>query len=451
MGSTTSALTPPTFNGSSTFSSSFQQVLTRAVQLASLPMQQMQNNVNDLTNQQTALTQLENTFQSLDTALHSIGTASAGTSSAAIADPTVASASTSSSALPGTYSIQVDTLGSYTTTLSQPGSPPVTDPTSQNINSAASYTLNVNGTNTTVTSADGSLDGLATAINSSSAGVQATIVNLGSNTSADYRLVVTSTSLAPDSIQLSAGSTPLLTNMSTGSAATYKVNGTTTELSSNSRQVTLAPGLTVTMLNTSSSPDTITVSTSYTGLQNALSSFASAYNAAVDALTAQRGQSGGALSGQSIIFNLTNVLQNISQFATGSGTVASLTDMGLSLDQNGHLSFDAATFSGQNSTAISQFLGNVSSSGFLQSAANALTTVDDMTTGSIETEYAALQDQINNQNQHIQDQQTRITALQNNLTAQLTQADAAIATLQAQKNYYLELFQAQYPSNGVTA
>ena len=120
------------------------------------------------------------------------------------------SAATTSSALPGTYSIQVDGLGSYTTAMSQAGSTPVTDPTTQNISSASSFTLTVNGTNTTITPADGSLEGLAAAINSSSAGVQATIVNLGSNTSPDYRLVVTSTSLSPDSIQLSDGSSNLL-------------------------------------------------------------------------------------------------------------------------------------------------------------------------------------------------------------------------------------------------
>src|SRR5271157_4917278 len=135
MGSTASAISSPTFNGSSTFSSSFQQVLTRAVQLASLPMQQMQNNVNDLTNQQNELTKLESTFVSLDTAVSAIDSAAAGTISTTVSDPTVVSATASSSALPGTYSILVNSLGSYTTTLSQAGSPVVADPTTQGISS----------------------------------------------------------------------------------------------------------------------------------------------------------------------------------------------------------------------------------------------------------------------------------------------------------------------------
>ena len=86
MGSSASSITSPTFTGSSTFSSSFQQVLTRAVQIASLPMQQLQNNVNDLTNQQSALTQLEATFQSLDAALQSIGIGLRRQHSASVSD-----------------------------------------------------------------------------------------------------------------------------------------------------------------------------------------------------------------------------------------------------------------------------------------------------------------------------------------------------------------------------
>jgi flagellar hook-associated protein 2 len=358
------------------------------------------------------------------------------------------SAATTSSALPGTYSIQVDSLGSYTTALSQAGSTPVADPTTQNISSASSFTLTVNGKNTTVTPASSSLEGLAAAINSSSAGVQATIVNLGSNTTPDYRLVVTSDSLGPDSIQLSDGPTNLLSTVSTGAQATYRVSGSGTELQSNSRQVTLAPGLTVTLRNTSSQADTITVSTSYATLENALSSFAAAYNSATSVLSQQRGQSGGALAGQSIVYTLTNVLQRISQYSSGSGSVATLSDLGLSVDASGQMSFDASAFNGHNAAAIAQFLGSASSGGFMQAATSAMTSVDDATSGAIAAEYSTLQDTIDNQNRHIQEDQSRIADMQASLQNELVQADAAIATLQAQKSYYADLFQAEYNNNG---
>ena len=449
MGSSTSSITAPTFTGSSTFSSSFQQVLTRAVQMASLPIQQMQNNVNDFTNQETALTQLGAVFQSLDAALQAIGNASGGGISASVSDPSVLSATTTSSALPGTYSIQVDSLGAYAASMSQAGSPVITDPTTQSISSASSFTLTVNGVPTTITPADGSLEGLANAINSSSAGVQATIVNVGSNTSPDYRLVVTNNSLGDEPIQLSDGS-DLLNPIAQGAPATYQVNGSSTILQSNSRQVTLSPGLTVTMLDTSSQPETITVSSDFTALQTALTNFATAYNSVTNAVAQQYGQNGGALSGQSIVYELTGVLQSVSQYSSGSGSVGSLTDLGLTVDKTGQMSFDASAFSAQNTAAITQFLGSATTGGFIQAATSALSSVDDVNSGDLESEYAVLQGQINSQNQRITDAQARVTQMETNLEAVLAQADAAIANLQAQKTYYTQLFQAEYFNNGTS-
>jgi len=447
MSSSTSSISIPTFTGSSTFSSSFQQVLTRAVQTASLPMQQMQNNVTSLTDQQTALTTLEAAFESLDSDLQSIGSAVGGSPSASVSDSSVVSATTTSSALAGTYSIQVDSLGSYSTAGSQAGSTTITDPTTENLSSASSFTLTVNGTSTTITPTDNSLDGLVSAINSSSAGVQATVVNVGSNSSPDYRLVVTSNSLAADSIQLSDGSSDLLSTISTGSAATYQVNGSSTVIESSSRQVTLSQGLTVTMLDTSSEPVSVTVSSNYSSLESALSTFATDYNSAVSAVNNQVGQDAGALSGQSIVYTLKDVLRNISQYSSGSGAVSSLSDLGLSVDGNGKMSFDSSTFSAQNATAITEFLGSATTGGFMQTATNDLSSVDDMGSGALESEYATLQTQVDHLNQQITDEQTRITDMETNLESQLTQADAAIATLQSQKTYYEDLFQAEYYSN----
>jgi flagellar hook-associated protein 2 len=444
MASSTSPISVPTFNGTSTFSSAFQNVLTNAVDQASIPLTQMQDQVTTLTNQQSALTQMESTFQSLSSALQSIGSASGGSPAASVSDSSVVSASTTSAALPGTYSIQVDSVGSSSTAISQAGSTPVTDPTTQNISSASTFTLTVDGTNTTITPADGTLEGLASAINASTAGVQATIVNLGSNASPDYRLVVTNDSLGDDTIELSDGASNLLGAVTGGSPALYSVNGST-EVQSNSTQVTLSPGLTVNLLASNSEPVTIAVSTDYSGLQNALSSFATAYNSAVSAVNAQVGQNAGVLSGDSLVETMQNVLQNISQYSSGSGTVSSLNDLGLSVDETGTMSFDASTFSALNPADATQFLGTTTSGGFMETMTNDLSAIDDETSGNIETDYAALQTQITQQNQQISNEQTRITDMETNLQNQLSQADAAIATLQSQKTYYADLFQAEYP------
>ena len=445
MASSASPISVPTFSGSSTFSSAFQGVLTNAVDQASVPLEQMQDDVTTLTSQQSALTSLESTFQSLGTALQSIGSATAGSPSASVSDASVVSASTTSSALAGTYSIEVDSLGANSTAVSQAGSPPVTDPTTQDISSSSTFTLTVDGTNTTITPTDNTLEGLASAINSSSANVQATIVNLGSGSSPDYRLVLTGDDLGTDTMTLSDGTTNLLGTVTGGEPAEYSVNGST-EVQSNSTQVTLSPGLTVNLLGTSAEPVTITVSTSYSGLQNALSSFATAYNSAVSAVNAQIGQNAGPLSGDDVVDTLRDALQSLTQYSSGSGAVSSLNDLGLSVDDSGNMSFDASTFSALNPADIAQFLGTATSGGFMEAATSTLSSITDESTGNIETDYAALQTQITEQNLNISNEQTRITDMETNLQNELSQADAAIATLQSQKTYYADLFQAEYPS-----
>ena len=447
--STTSTVTNPvTFNGSSTFSSSFQQVLQRAVSIASLPMQQMQNAVNDFQSQQAALSSLQATFASLQNSIQDIASAATGNVSATSSNSSVAVATSTGATLPGVYSLEVDNIGSATTTISSAGTTPVTDPGSVNISSSSSYKLTVNGVETDFTLTSNSLQSLATAINDSSAGVQATIVNLGSNASPDYRLSVTSNNLGPDTIQLNDGANDLLTNLQSGSLAEYKVNGNTATLTSNSDQITLAPGLTATLVSSAAGQTVnITVAASESALSTALSNFATAYNSAVDAMSQQRGQSGGALAGESVVYSLSEMLSQVSQFATGSGSVQSLTDLGVNLDSTGHLSFDSTKFDSQSASAIQQFLGSTTSGGFLQAANDALTSVADPTSGILAMQFTDIGNEITNENNQITDEQSRIDDLQANLQAQLSAADAAIAVLQQQKTYYADMFAAEYLTN----
>jgi len=446
--SSSSLSNPVTFTGQSTFSSSFQQVLQRAVSIASLPMQQLQTEVTTLQSQQSALASLGSSFDSLQSAIQGIATAASGSVSASSSDTSVVTASAQSTTLPGTYSIQVSNLGSSTTTISNAGTTPVTDPSSENINASSSYTLSVNGVTTQISLTDNSLDGLASAINDANAGVSATIVNLGSNSSPDYRLALTSTELGADTIQLSVGTTGLLSTVHTGADAQYTVNGNTTVLNSNSDQVTLAPGLTATLV--SASPDqnvTITIAASQGNLSSALSTFVSAYNAAVTAVAGQVGQSGGALAGQSLVYELQDALDKIAQFTGTSGSVMDLSDLGLTLGSDGSLSLDSSQLSTQSAAGIQQFLGGLTSGGFLQSANNILTTFTDTTTGTLADEYNNVGNEITSDQTRISTDQNQVNLIQTNLTEQLSQADAAIAVLQQQTTFYTNLFQTENANN----
>jgi flagellar hook-associated protein 2 len=442
---------PVTFTGSSTYASSFQQVIQRAVGIASLPMQILKGDVTELTGRQQAASALGSSFQLLQTALTAIGNTSSGSPAAQVSDAGV-SATASTGALPGTYSIQVDDIGSSTVLLSKDGLTTVTDPSTGNISTASSFTLTVNGVDHTITPATASLSSLVTAINAADDGVQATIVNVGTNTSPDYRLSLTSDSLGADTVQLNDGTNDLLDTLSTGTDALYKVNGSLTQLHSTSRDITLSPGLTVHLAAQTDSPATITVSTSFTGLQNALSNFVSTFNAAVASVQKNEGTNGGALSGDSLVYTLVNALNGLAQTASGAGSVTSLADLGVTLQQNGQLEFDSSVFTAANKTDVQQFLGSTTTdASFLKLANDALNSVTDVNVGLIASAFNALQTQITSKNTLIANDQLRIDQLQKNLQAQLAKADAAIATLEGQKTYFEQLFTATYGANGIQA
>ncbi len=441
--------TPVTFNGSSTYASSFQQVIQRAVGIASLPMQILQGDVTELTSKQQATSALGSSFQLVQSALSAIASASSGSPAAQVTGTGV-TATASTGALPGTYSIQVDDIGSSTVSLSKDGLTAVTDPSTGNISAATSFTLTVNGVDHTITPATASLSSLVTAINAADDGVQATIVNVGTNTSPDYRLSLTSQNLGADTVQLNDGTNDLLDTLSTGTDALYKVNGSLTQLHSTSRDITLSPGLSVHLAAQTASPATITVSTSFAGLQNAISNFVSTFNSAVTGVQKNEGQSGGALSGDSLVYTLVNALNGLAETSSGSGAVTSLADLGVTLQQNGQLQFDSSVFSAANTTDIQQFLGSTSTdNSFLKLANDSLNSINDVNDGLIAGAYNAFQTQITSKNALIANDQLRVDQLQTNLQTQLSKADAAIATLESQKTYFQELFTATYGSNGI--
>ena len=443
------------FTGSSSYSADLQNAISRAVGFASLPLASLQNKQNDATNQQAALQSLSSTFQSLQNSVNALNSSIGnGSYTATLSNISAANASTSSGVTAGSYTVNITGLGSQTNTMSADGLTTVSDPSSGNIDSATGYTLTVDGQSYQISNSSGNLNGLVSAINASAADVQATIVNVGGSSSPDYRLSVQGRKYAATAIQLSDGSNnSILTTLSTGSNVTYQVNnrevnGQPAIVNSDSRSIALAPGLTVNALQIGSTDINVTQGTS--SISDALTSFAAAYNAVVDELAKSRGQSGGALSGDSIIYTLQDSLRNLANSGTQSGSVYSIADLGLTFDQNGHLQFDPSVLSQATSkslTDVQNFLGTASSGGFLKAANDILTSIDDPTTGSLPQATQSLTNEISSIATQISSQQDRINLLQQTLTEQMSKADAAISSLQQQVTYYTTLFTTMRQNN----
>ncbi len=463
MSSSTSALTSAAsstaaanyFSGVSSYSQDLNNAIQRAVGIAGLPIQLLQNNVNDLTNQQDEMETLSGDFSKVQSAVSSLASAAGNMLTATVSDPTIATATVGIGATAGSYTLEVTNLGSYSNALSNDGLTTVTNPATQDISASSAYTLTVtNGTAAPVTTpvsfSGGSLNVLAQAINQSGAGVQATVVDVGSNSAPDYRLSLQSDQLGPVTMQLNDGTSNLMTATgATGTLAEYSVNGKSVE--SDSQTVTLAPGVTVQLTGSDSdASSTVTVAADPSGIATALQSFVSAYNSAITELNNNRGQTDVALAGESIVYKLTDDLQGLGNYSAGSGNISSLTALGVNFsDTTGQLSFDQATFdaatTGQT-TALTQFLGSATGGGFLQTATNALTGMLDPTDGVITQAISTTSSQITATNSQITAKEAAVTLLQANLTQQMAASDALIYSLQQQSSLLEGMFTAEQAS-----
>jgi flagellar hook-associated protein 2 len=430
--------TIPTFSGISTFSQDLQSALTRAVAIASLPIQQLIADKARFDAQATELGTIGNLFTNLQSALQSL---SSGSGSSALAVTTsnnsVLQANLTGSAFPGTYSIQVLDPGSNSNALSGANPTAVADPSSQSISQSTNFTLTVGTATYTIQPGTQSLNALAQSINASGAPVQATIVNLGSPSQPDYRLAIQSTNLGNVPLQLNDGTSDLLAATTTGSNALYTVNGQPSGgISSNSRTVTIAPGLNVTLQAVGTTD--VTVAQSTTAISSALAGFAHAYNAVVAEIDNNRGQTGGPLSGDSSLIGMQESLRRLVNFTGTSGGITSLTQLGLEFTQQGILTFDPSKLNGLSQADVGQalsFLGDPLSGGFLKAANDNLNGLVDPIGGLVTGELQSLEKQSQQEAKAIADAQDRVNLLQTNLTAQMAAADALIATLQQQTQF----------------
>ncbi len=439
----------PIFLGVSSYAGDLQQVITRSLSIAALPLQQLQNQLQDMNGQASALGTLDDRFSALQAAIGQLDAALGPASySGASSDNSLAAVSVGAGALESSYSIDISSIGSFTSTISDPSLPSVADPYADSISSSSTFTLTVDGQAFNVTSNGGGLIGLAQAINSSGAGVRASLVNVGTSSAPNYRLVVSASKLGPVAIQLNDGSQDLIDTLSTGTLASYTVNGLPSPVQSDSRTVTLAPGVTVDLLGETppGQPITISVSRSLDGIRSALSNFADAYNQAVDALQGQIGQNAGPLSGQSIVFSLRQALGSLAQYSS-TGNVFSLSAIGLNLGSDGKLTFDQSQFDSDNPNDIETFLGRAADGGFLMAATNAMAAVEDDGSGTLKTAIGAKNAQISRQNELIAAEQQRLSDVQTRLQQQMSAADALIASLESQKNYITNLFTAMMNNN----
>jgi flagellar hook-associated protein 2 len=249
--------------------------------------------------------------------------------------------------------------------------------------------------------------------------------------------VLALTAPGPVSMQLNDGSASnLLSATNQGTNSAFSLNGVAiTESTNNITDV--IPGVSFTLLAKTSGSVSLSLATDPTQLSSALETFVTDYNTLVSAVEAQQGQNAGPLQGNLIINQISGDMQQLVSYynPNSTSTVRSLSDLGVTFNNTGQLSFDASTFSALSDAQVSdafKFIGSATT-GFAALASN-FTQLDDPIEGMIQTQITGYQTENTDLSNQIATAQTRAAQVQANVTAQAEAADALVADLQSEQN-----------------
>lgn len=321
-------------------------------------------------------------------------TTSAGVSS----DSSVATATASADATSGTYSVNITQLAKEQISASA-----YFGDANAAYFTSGSFTLQSGGNGTSVTVNTGSLNGIASAINSAHAGVTASVQSdtygfrltlTGQQTGAVNAFSITAPPNDPFSWSKNLGVLALSTTQAAADSSYTVTNNTTTVTtpgtSASNQNVAVDTGITMNLISaasaTSTGSATITVAPSYDSVKANAESLVSQYNAMrgnLNLLTA----AGGKLDGDASANNLSSALYTIAQSTfvnPGPGSLTTLGSIGLTAaTPSSPLSLNATTL---QSAFNSDPLGANALLGQIRASFNALAQTYGGSSGTFQTQ-----------------------------------------------------------------
>jgi flagellar hook-associated protein 2 len=359
---------------------------------------------------------------------------------ATVADKNIASATTGSDAVAGTYALLVNNLATVATATSAPlsGTAAVGTGTLTITVGGASTAINIDSTNNT-------LAGIAAAINSApNAGVSASVIT----TTGGSRLVLTGTSTgAANQITVTpsggdGGLASLALTTVPAQDANFSINGFAATSGSNVVAGAIS-GVTINLQLASApaTPTTLTVSPDTSTAQASIDKFVKAVNGvltSIQTLTSYdpSSQTAGPLNGNATLEAFQNQLQNIlGKFTNAGGGVNSLTDLGITAGTDG-------TYSTNDTKLGNALSASLASIGSLLGGANGIATqisnlVDGYTKpgGLLATINQGLQTGLSNVSKEQSALAAQLAAYSAQLTAQYNAMDTAVALLKQTQTY----------------
>ncbi len=289
---------------------------------------------------------------------------------------------------------------------------------------ANSITITIGGTPTTIATTSGETYAqLATAINGLGIGVTATA---GTDANGTNLNIASTDGVTPFTInEPSFGFTQAVP----AADASLTVDGVPIQSASNTVTGAMS-GVTLNLLGAApGSPISLTVASDASQVSTAINQFVTDYNTAIGLVNSQfavnSSNTEGVLASDPTIVNLQSTLEQAISYmntpTTGTTTVSSLNDLGITANPDGTLAVDSATLVNaltNNPSDVQNFFEGSALNGFANSLYNSLNTFTMPSTGafsvdlsSYNTEYSNLTTEINNlETNYIANQQTVLTA-----------------------------------------
>lgn len=405
----------------------------------------IENQTSSITSEISALGTFQSALSTFQDALSSLDSPSSfNTLEAQSSNTSAFTASADSTAVGGTYSVDVKQLAQAQQLVSanafSGGSDAAIGTGTLTLSlGAQSFDVTIDDTNDT-------LSGIAAAINSASGnpGVTASVLqgNSGAYLVLSSQLTGASNTVGVSSSGGDGGLAQLdysnsdqsnYTQETKPQDAIVQIAGVTYDGASNTITGALT-GVTLNLLSTTASGSnaTLTISNDTSTVASNIQSFASAYNSLMQQLSSlgsydATSGTAGPMQGNPLLMEVQNAIQNtvFSVVDTGSSTYNSLASLGITANADGSLSVNQSTLQSALSTDFNAVSQLFSSTNGVAAQLNGQLTTDLASTGPVQSYSSTLVQQ----NDALNQQSTDITNEETALTASMTQQYAALNTL----------------------
>ncbi|HSW62087.1 MAG TPA: flagellar filament capping protein FliD [Dissulfurispiraceae bacterium] len=416
-------------------------IVQQLMKVESQPLTKLQKKEAAYLSKITAIGSLLGSVNSLKSAAAGLKESSILGYKATLSDASYFTATTSSAATAGDYTIKVSSLA-YAHRIATKDADNYTSLTQDMGTGTIAVTVNGATRNITIDDSNKTLQGVRDAINAADAGVKASIVQVSPG---NYKMVLESASTgvaAKMSIDVTGATGDLadlafntgtlnMSQLQDGIDAQIDVNGLAVTRPTNTISDVI-DGVTLTLRKESATAVSMSVGKDTDALKAKVNAFVAAYNALNTQIKQLRGSKDakGALSGESVLLGLGNSIRGVTASTFAGNQLANL---GISTDKNGVLSVDAAKLDAAITADSSAVVATLNAMG-----ASLDSTLKTYVDGILPGRQTGLQATVKNIQKQAEAMSRRLDQIEARLKKQYTALDQLLQQLQGQSDYVTE-------------